>query len=155
MTDPPTAASSWSARASGSTRAAARYAAARPAVRRAAAPAATEPADASSGSTSPGRTGRSAEAAAASSAALCPTTAGSRAVRSLNGTGRPAARVRRSTDNGDLVDREGGDQLVTGVRDDQHLLQTHAELVHLAVLRLQREHHPRLDLDRMIQGPDP
>ena len=37
---------------------------------------------------------------------------------------------------------------------DQHLLDAHAPAEHLAVLGFEREHHPRLDLDRMVERPD-
>src|ERR1700681_201643 len=57
-------------------------------------------------------------------------------------------------DHGDLLDREIGDDLDAILVHDQHLLDAHAPLMRLAVLRLERKHHPFLDLDRMIERPD-
>src|SRR5262249_30257351 len=57
-------------------------------------------------------------------------------------------------DDRDLLHREVGDDLGAVGVDDEHLLDAHAELVRLPVLRLEREHHPRLDLDGMVERPD-
>src|SRR6266852_8961822 len=57
-------------------------------------------------------------------------------------------------DDGDLLDREVGDDLDRILVHDQHFLDAHAVAEALAVLRLQRERHAFLDLDRMIERPD-
>src|SRR6202790_5336746 len=57
-------------------------------------------------------------------------------------------------DHGDLLDRESGDDLDAILVHDQHLLDAHAPLMRLAVLRLERKHHPFLDLDGMVERPD-
>src|SRR2546430_1611808 len=64
---------------------------------------------------------------------------------------RPAA----LHDDGDFFYREVGDDLGAIGVHDQHLLDPHAELVPLAVLGLEREDHAGLDLEGMVQGPDP
>src|SRR5262249_50947066 len=63
--------------------------------------------------------------------------------------------VGQSHDDGNLFHREVGDDLGAIRVDDQHLLDPHAELVPLAVLGLEREDHAGLDLEGMVQGPDP
>src|SRR2546423_14959409 len=57
-------------------------------------------------------------------------------------------------DHGDLLDREIGDDLDAILVHDQHLLDAHAPLMRLAVLGLESKHHPFLDLDRTVEGPD-
>src|SRR6202043_4204498 len=64
----------------------------------------------------------------------------------------PVARQR--VDDRDLLDREVGDDLDLILVDDEHLLDAHPIAELLAVLRLQREGHALLDLDRMIERPD-
>src|SRR5947209_20488995 len=56
--------------------------------------------------------------------------------------------------DGDFFDWEVRNDLGAVGVDDQHLLDAHAELVALTVLRLQREDHPGPDLERMIERPD-
>src|SRR5438477_6822826 len=63
--------------------------------------------------------------------------------------------ITASLHDGDLFHREVRDDLDLVVVDDQHLLDPHAPLVLLAMLRLQREDHPRPDLERMVERPDP
>src|SRR4030095_3568064 len=81
--------------------------------------------------------------------ALAPTP-GSRAA----GCRRASGQVTASADDGDLIDRERRDQLVALVVHDQHLLEPNAEVVHLAMLRLEGEDHAGLDLDRVVERPD-
>src|SRR5260370_39866227 len=64
----------------------------------------------------------------------------------------PVARER--VDDRDLLDRKVGDDLDLILVDDEHLLDAHPIAEFLAVLRLQREGHALLDLDRMIERPD-
>src|SRR5258708_2769992 len=64
----------------------------------------------------------------------------------------PIARYR--VDDRDLLDREVGDDLDLVLVHDEHLLDAHPIAEFLAVLRLQREGHALLDLDRMIERPD-
>src|SRR2546426_10439018 len=67
----------------------------------------------------------------------------------------PVTRIsRHRIDHGYLLDREIRDDLDSILVHDQHLLDPHAPLMRLAVLRLEGEHHPFLDLDRMIERPD-
>src|SRR5207244_1130823 len=54
--------------------------------------------------------------------------------------------ARHGIDGGDLLDREVGDDLDAILVHDEHLFDAHAPLMHLAVLRLQREDHAFLDL---------
>src|ERR1700704_547251 len=62
--------------------------------------------------------------------------------------------ARHRIDDGDLFDREAGDDLDPVLVNDQHLFDPHAPLELLAVLGLEREHHAFLDLDRVIERPD-
>src|SRR6266566_3474604 len=62
--------------------------------------------------------------------------------------------ARERIDDGDLLDREVGDDLDRILVHDQHFLDAHAVAEALAVLRLQRERHALLDFDRMIERPD-
>src|SRR5260370_20082655 len=64
----------------------------------------------------------------------------------------PVARER--VDDRDLLDRKVGDDLDLILVDDEHLLDAYPIAEFLAVLRLQREGHALLDLDRMIERPD-
>src|SRR5262245_24390359 len=57
-------------------------------------------------------------------------------------------------DHRDLPDREVGHDLDRILVHDQHLLDPHAVAEALAVLRLEREGHAFLDLDRMVERPD-
>src|SRR5882757_254285 len=57
-------------------------------------------------------------------------------------------------DDGDLLHREVRDDLDLVLVHDQHLLDTHAVAIALAVLGLEREGHALLDLDGMIERPD-
>src|SRR6202158_4931430 len=67
----------------------------------------------------------------------------------------PVTRIaHHGVDHGDLLDREIGDDLDAILVHDQHLLDAHAPLMRLAVLGLERKHHPFLDLDRMVERPD-
>src|SRR6266404_1001190 len=60
----------------------------------------------------------------------------------------------KRVDDGDLLDREVGDDLNRILVHDQHFLDAHAVAEALAVLGLQREGHAFLDLDRMVERPD-
>src|SRR5262249_49772141 len=57
-------------------------------------------------------------------------------------------------DNGDLLDREVGDDLDLLLVHDQHFFDAHAVAEALAVLGLERKRHSGLDLDRMVERPD-
>lgn len=56
-----------------------------------------------------------------------------------------------SGDRDDLVGGVAGDHLDPGLGHVEHLLETHTVVVELAVLGLQGERHPRLDLDRVVE----
>src|SRR6266550_2027107 len=62
--------------------------------------------------------------------------------------------ARQRIDHGDLLDREVRDDLDLSLVHDQHLLDAHAVTEALAVLRLEREGHAFLDVDRMVERPD-
>src|SRR6266849_4374977 len=58
--------------------------------------------------------------------------------------------ARHRIDDGNLLDREVGNDLDLVLVGDQHLFDAHAPLEFLAVLGLEHEHHAFLDLDRMV-----
>src|SRR5262249_56000967 len=67
----------------------------------------------------------------------------------------PVTRIpRHRIDHGDLLDGKVRDDLDPVLVHDQHLLDAHAPLMRLAVLCLEREYHPLLDLDGVIERPD-
>src|SRR5579872_2984624 len=92
-------------------------------------------------------TGRPSRWRTANPAALPPTTRSSATVGSSMSTG--------SVHNGYLVNREQGRHLGTLAGDEEHLLEPHAPLQHLAVLRLECEAHPFLNVDRIVERVDP
>src|SRR5262245_52877833 len=57
-------------------------------------------------------------------------------------------------DDRDLLHREVRHDLDVVLVHDQHFLDAHAIAVALAVLRLERERHALLDLDRVVERPD-
>src|SRR5215831_4275574 len=62
--------------------------------------------------------------------------------------------TRHRVDDRDLLDREVGNDLDAVLVNDQHFLDAHAPFMGLAVLGLEREHHPLLDLHRVVERPD-
>src|SRR6478752_3201722 len=112
-------------------------------------------------SAKPPGVGNPACVSAARLAAFGPVSSGSVAAAAASGTTKSDIRslhvipiARQRIDHGDLLDREVGDDLDAVLLDDQHFLDAHAVTKALAVLRLERERHALLNLDRMIERPD-
>src|SRR2546429_5619841 len=108
--------------------------------------------DASTVTTSPGSTPKCRCRASANRAAFAPTRATSSASRSSSDTTR---RAWWSVDDDDLVRFVARNKLVSCLRHVQHLFESHAVLMELAMLGLKSEGHPRLDLYGVVERPDP
>src|SRR2546430_5965523 len=108
--------------------------------------------DASTVTTSPGSTPKCRCRASANRAAFAPTRATSSASRSSSDTTRCAW---WSVDDDDLVRFVARNKLVPGLGHVEHLLEPYAVLMELAVLGLEGEGHPRLDLHGVVERPDP